>query len=459
MTIPVNMLFPVETINRELDFRVMLAERMAQRGHRVYIGKHAACMRVAEHSRGGVFFGKGVIEPYQTRKLDQLRFLQTRDYRFVHLDTEGAVYPGDEDQWRRILDTRIDPTVLGAEDYICTWGDFQRDHYREQGGPCRDNIRTTGHPRFDLYKPAFRAYYAPQAQAIRARYGDFVLLNTNLARANNKCGMRHVFSPNAGYMKDDPIARGAAVDTWAYKTQVFAHFVRLVHQMAAEFRDLAIVVRPHPSEESESYQLAFAGLDNVFVSQEGPVSGWLLAARAMIHDGCTTGIEARLADCPIINFRPVEFDGQELLLPNAFGRRCHDTAEVFDALEHITGAGAPEDTPPNFALNLLENLRSDAFERVDAVLEEVADSIARSEAPAYPTLRAVEIAHDGIERCKQLVRPLSPRRMKYWLHSRQKFAGFDPKDLASRFTRAACVLGAHVRHTLLGNELILVERD
>ena len=454
----VNLLFPVETIHRELDFRVVLAERMASRGYRVYIGKHEACMRVAEHQRGGIFFGKGGIEPHQTGRLERLEFLKRRGYRFVHLDTEGAVYPGRPDQWRRILDTRIDPSVLGPDDYICTWGDFQRDHYRSTDPACAPNIRTTGHPRFDLYKPEFRDYFGPQADGIRSRFGDFVLVNTNLAKANHKAGVEMVFSPAGGYFEDDPDKRTAVVDTWFYKTQMLAHFVRMVHEVATRRADLTFVVRPHPSEDERAYEHAFRGLRTVHVCREGAVSGWLLACAALIHDGCTTGIEAHLAGCPIINFRPVDHPTQELLLPNSFGRRCTTACEVLQALDELPGATDGVE-PPELARALLENFRSDSFLRVEDLLAEVARTVTTSESPNYRLLRGVEVAHDALERAKRVVRPWSPRRMRQWLHSQQKFAGFDAVDLTQRFARAARIVGAKARHTLLGRELVVVEPD
>lgn len=454
-----NMLFPVETISRDLDYRVVLAERMAARGHRVYLGKHDACLRVAQQFRGGVFLGKA-IEPHRTKHLETLQFLKSRGYRFVHLDSEGAVFPGGEEQWRRVLDTRIDPSVLAPDDYICTWGEFQSDHYRSKGPACADNIRTTGHPRFDLYKPSFRAYFGPEAQEIYAKYGDFVLVNTNLAKANHKAGLSTVFSSSQGYVADDAVKRGALVDMWFYKTQMFAHFVRLVHELASHRRDLNIVVRPHPSEDPATYRHAFRGLRNVVVCADGAVAGWLLACRAMIHDGCTTGIEAELAGCPIINYRPVNHPTQELRLPNAFGRRCSSASEVLAALDKVVfSPGESGIEPPPFAQALLENFRSDAFVRVDEILQEVAETVSYSEGPRYSRLRATELAHDMLERGKQIVRPWSPRRMTQWLYSRQKFGGFEPRDLAYRFARAARVVGVYTRQKLLGNELVLVERE
>ena len=35
-----NILLPIETINRELDFKLVLAGYLAGKGHQIYLGQH-----------------------------------------------------------------------------------------------------------------------------------------------------------------------------------------------------------------------------------------------------------------------------------------------------------------------------------------------------------------------------------------------------------------------------------
>ena len=49
-------------------------------------------------------------------------------------------------------------------------------------------IFETGNPRFDLLRPGLRELYRPDAEALRARFGDFILINTNFARYNHYFG-------------------------------------------------------------------------------------------------------------------------------------------------------------------------------------------------------------------------------------------------------------------------------
>ena len=42
--------------------------------------------------------------------------------------------------------------------------------------------------------------------------------------------------------------------------------------------------------------------DNVFVENEGEVVPWILGAKCLIHDHCTTSVEAHMMNIPVINY-------------------------------------------------------------------------------------------------------------------------------------------------------------
>ena len=62
---------------------------------------------------------------------------------------------------------------------------------------------------------------------------------------------------------------------------------------------------------------------------------WLKAANAVIHNGCTTGIEAFIVKVPAIAYRPVTAKAYELDLPNSLSYECFDFETLCDTLEKI----------------------------------------------------------------------------------------------------------------------------
>jgi surface carbohydrate biosynthesis protein len=451
----VNILFPVEIISRELDFRLFLASLFAREQVRIWIGQSRAIYGAATCMEGGLYVGKNIFGLPPNITWHRYHNLKKHGFRFIHLDEEGAIYRGGPESWRQELRRRFDPTQLAAEDYICTWGDFQRDFYRSLNPACRDNIRTTGHPRFDLYKPGYREYYAPEAAKLRERYGDFVLINSNLHRVNHHNGLNRVFSERLGYYAKDAQKRTAFFERWQHLTQTHVSFVRLINRLSIEFPHINIVVRPHPSENKGFYKVVFGEVSNVHTVREGSVGAWLLACRAMIHDGCTTGLEAHLAQRPIINFKPVADEKHDAFIPNLFGERCVAEDQVVAHLKEILNAADGQENEarqlPDDAYAMLDNFRHESFPRLVAVIEEVVASM-QADRSSYAALR-----HSLQDRVRRVENTVKSKLRAKGGEKLGKFVGLDKADVAQRFALIEQVTGKRVNHTLHANDLISVE--
>jgi hypothetical protein len=101
------------------------------------------------------------------------------------------------------------------------------------------------------------------------------------------------------------------------------------------FPDHSIVIRPHPLENHDVWHELARPHNNVEVIYEGNVLAWLKAANAVIHNGCTTGIEAFIVKVPVIAYRPVRAKAYDLDLPNSLSYECFDFEALCQTLERI----------------------------------------------------------------------------------------------------------------------------
>jgi len=450
MSDKINLLFPVEVMNREVDFRLFLACLCAQEDRRVWIGSPPMIYGVGTCARGGIYVGKNVLDLPRNVQLRRYHELKERDFRVIHLAEEGAVFRGDAEGWKRELRGRFDATCLAENDYVCTWGDFQRDFYKSFEPKCEANIRTTGHPRFDLYKPAYRAYFAPEASRLRQRYGDFVLIGSNLNRVNSYKGLERVFSDRQGYNVQDTPNRLRYFDRWQHLMNAWTHFIHLINRLSVEFPDLNVVIRPHPAENEATYGTIFAGVANIHIVREGSIGPWLLACKAMIHDGCTTGLEAHLAGVPIVSFQPVADPRHDAFLPNLFGARCSSNEEVVEHLHGLlknkTFAQPVDATLPEDAYLLLDNFRHDCFPQLMAVIGEATSSI--------PSGRSLDPSL--LRRAMQKDLRRHGDRIKSDIQQR-KFYGFENIDLEQKLERIQTITRTRVKYTLRATNLLSVE--
>ena len=82
------------------------------------------------------------------------------------------------------------------------------------------------------------------------------------------------------------------------------HFVEAIQYLAHKNKNYKIILRPHPSENIDTWKIFFNAIPNVSVIREEAISLWIRNTFAILHNGCTTALEASFAKKPIITFAP-----------------------------------------------------------------------------------------------------------------------------------------------------------
>lgn len=455
-----NIVLPIEVANRELDARLFLSALLAAPDRRIFIGQEDRINRLLPQLQGGVYVGKHIVysRGNPRRWYDALK---SNGLRMVYIHEEGGIYPGDEANWRRVLDRFVQRDIANFdhEDYICNWGDFQSGYYRAVLPERTDRIVTTGHPRFDIYK-RYSRFYTEDAEAIRQRLAPFVLVNTNLTVANHNAGPQAIFHPSLGYKPAQPEELNAMLEQWAHTSQVLTAMVALVHRLAREFPAITFVLRPHPSEDLGFYRAAFAGVANIIVEHSGPVGPWILASEALIHDGCTTAVEAYLLGKTPIAYKPLGDQPRDVWLPNALSYVCHDAADVVSTLNGALGGGPVTTKQPAVdprAVQILENLRQDGMPALIAVVEQaLAECEPANDSESTARARAREVWTELRDGPRALTRKLSGRR-RLREYNRQKFPGFRRTDIAAKCARVRDLTGRQFICRYLSPRVLLVE--
>ena len=192
-------------------------------------------------------------------------------------------------------------------------------------------VHVLGNPRIDMLRDELRDYYQPEVRRLKQRYGKFVIINSNFGKLNHAVS-RYVVRPGG---KDQSV--GGAITpfmqrAWTHRMNVFESFKKLVPYLSSQLPDYNIIVRPHPAENHQTWRDVAKGLANVHVIHEGPVQNWLLAADAMIHNGCTTGIEAYLLGTPTISYQPFIDPELDFALSNDLGSKATTPQTVLAAI-------------------------------------------------------------------------------------------------------------------------------
>jgi surface carbohydrate biosynthesis protein len=334
----VPLIIPVENQVRELDPKLLLACVAAQRGFHAYIGSRREIHFHITSFPQGIYLSKSV-----TAASDMMfRIMQNLGHRIVAWDEEALVHLPAEIYYSR----RLSPRAMARVSHFFAWGEDNVELWRQYPElPNNAQIHATGNPRNDLLRPELHAYYDEEVDKIRRAYGNFILVNTNFNHVNAFTPVQNLFQA-VNQPGDVPeFGRAAKGMTREYaeglqdlKKAVFEDFKRMIPGLDKAFPDHTILVRPHPTENQDIYQDLAARCHRVKVTNEGNVVPWLLAAKALVHNGCTTGVEAYVMKVPAVTYRASideRYDFGFYRLPNLTSHPCFSYEELESTLKRI----------------------------------------------------------------------------------------------------------------------------
>ena len=332
------LLIPVENQVRELDPKLLLACVAAQHGFSSIIGSRREMEFNIDSFPDAIYLSKSMT----IRSLLFFRVARRFGHRIVAWDEEALVHLPPETYFSR----RLHPSAIRQVLNLFAWGQDNVDLWRQypqlpEGTP----IHAIGNPRGDMLRKEIRTYYADDAAALRERYGDFILINTNFNHVNAFGPDINLFIPPkkpGGKARFGRAARGMSREYASglhnHKRAIFEHFKALIPKLKQAFPQHTVVVRPHPTENHQVYRDIAADCQGVEVCNEGNVVPWLMATRALIHNGCTTAVEAYVMKVPAISYRPVlneDYDNGFYRLPNGLSHECFDLEQLTTTLQKI----------------------------------------------------------------------------------------------------------------------------
>ena len=339
------LILPVENQVRELDAKMLLACVAAERGFSCIIG-----WRGLIDARVGRFPPSVYLAKSMSRENTKMfRINQKLGHTVIAWDEEAVVHYPAQIYYAR----RIGPEALKLIDVFIAWGEDNRKLLQAHPNFDTEDIRVLGNPRADLLRRDMCSYFDQDAAMITSEYGDFILVNTNFGSVNGYADRLNLVRSQGGTTAERPLGRGAsgmppdyARGLFDYRRQVMQAFAELVPKIAQAFPDTNVILRPHPAENHALWRNKFADIVNVHVTAEGNVIPWLLAARCLVHNGCTTAVEGSLLGTPIISFVPIDDPRYEFELPNKLGERATSADAVLDYIRAAYDGAQPRCTPP-----------------------------------------------------------------------------------------------------------------
>lgn len=320
---------PIETTQRELDSKILIATKAISNGYSVIMGMTSRVKSCALAIQRGVYFFK---DHYNFRGSSLFKPLYNADIDIIALDEEGLVNPTTKFYQEKRIGNG---DAFDFMQLVLAWGKKHEAKLESIAKAKKVKMCITGNLRFDLLREPFKYEY-DKNKTIN-RNAPYVLVNTNFSAGNFAKFYNRTYLENVNKLgminskKDEAFF----ADRSKYMQNLFEHYSNCIVYLAKKLTKTNFILRPHPSEEHSTWKKEFQGLPNVHVINEGNVINWIMAAEAVIHTGCTTGIEAFVAGKPVLRYHPIYDERFESELPNSLGEGFKNANDLYVRLKEV----------------------------------------------------------------------------------------------------------------------------
>jgi surface carbohydrate biosynthesis protein len=245
------------------------------------------------------------------------------------LDTEG-IGGKNADQFAQMVKSAGCTDLV---DLYCVWGHAQHDAFVRHGTVAPDLLHATGCPRYDFCASPWRAALPKPAVA-----PGYVLINTNFPTVNPRFSSSSTHEEasmvQAGFSRE--FARQFIADAG----QAYRAVLDTSIELARHFSGIQFVLRPHPFENIGSYD-RFAELPNAQVIQDGTSIEWINGARLLIHQNCSTAIEAAMLNVEALSMEWFNTAALRLEAATSVSRSAASAADLIDLVQQALDQRLP----------------------------------------------------------------------------------------------------------------------
>jgi surface carbohydrate biosynthesis protein len=291
---------PVEGKSREFDAKVLLALAAVKVGWDVVIGREDILNEFVRHFPCGIYLAKNVNQ-------DKDKFINGIYQKGFHIflsDEEAGLAQND---FSIFLDQRISSNNLKKIHFTFLWSRVQEKVFSEKYNGLELKFSNAGSPRLDLMTKKFNSLEDSGANYYKSKYFDYILISSNFT-VNNLHGSK-VFKEKL--MKTGKSARQKSqlLSWYEYKKKTFLSYLDFIKELSDLHPDINIVIRPHPGEDSNSWN-DLKCIKNIFIDKSYSLISALKNSSLVIHHGCTASLESYLQGVPSIYYDPFKDEDQ-----------------------------------------------------------------------------------------------------------------------------------------------------
>jgi surface carbohydrate biosynthesis protein len=325
-----NIYIPIEVKSRELEGKILLALVAAERGHEVLVGSKTDTLELARKN----FLKPGIIHHKSIQPIASvINFLKVTN-KFGHLNTtqdeENGLLDSKYDRFARM---RYSEETIKLISKVFCWGQHDYSSMCRIFPEFKAKYILSGSPRVDLWRKDFSSYYSMRK---KDQYGDYILIVSNFGSCLNINPLwktaKFLRENQKNIKSNDDIAQFILKYGWSI--ELLSDFIHAILRLSKLHPKTNFIIRPHPVEETQAWMDIVGKSKNIKIIKEGSVGAWLINAKAIIYNGCTTALEAAAFGKTIVSYRPRQ-STFEREIPNKVGYNVFSEKELVKVVENI----------------------------------------------------------------------------------------------------------------------------
>ena len=325
-----NIYIDVETSSRELDAKLLLGIIAASRGHNVVVSHLTEILLGFESG----FLSPGIFHTTSLAPSNDkiLRHDKINDNgsRITSIDEEGGLIDKGYDKFSKL---RYSEKTLEQSAAVFGWGLEDTETLKRVYPNQSKKIFKTGSPRADLWSKNFFKYWDSPKNIPQRPY---LLISSNMFSASRfrpfYQNINHL--KNLGFFQRDPEFFFDQFKMEAEDNQKTLNFIYAINYLAKHNNGFDIVLRPHPVENIEAWKVFLEDIPNVYVENNNCISPWINNSFAIMHNSCTSAIEASIFGKPIITYTPFN-QTYAREIPNELGYKVETLEKLSETVNNL----------------------------------------------------------------------------------------------------------------------------
>ena len=294
-----NLYLLYEIADREFESKSLLAYIAAKNGWRAYLLDRNIFINNIKKFNPGVVVYKSLV-PSDCKLI---RLIKNNNHQFFCIDEEGILQWPDEyklkirygDESLRLCDSLF---LLNKKQEM-----LLKNNYNFKNN---NKLYTLGYPRIE-YLELLKKYKEQNfiGNEIKKKFGKFVFLPTSFP-SNHLMGLKGFLRSFEEAIGKRPNRKQIIFFEGIYKNieTMEEKYNELFHYLFKSLENINFVIKPHPTEDFETWKKKYKKYNNVFIDSDYPSIYYLTSSMATIQYGSTIAVESYILGDRCIEYQP-----------------------------------------------------------------------------------------------------------------------------------------------------------